>query len=262
MRVFKKNQLTAVIAVIILLIFFHFIGLLPILKNSLVNLFTPVQKVFFNWGSALAGLGDYNQLAEENESLRREISRLGVDYVKLSALTEENSYLKAELGFLESESFDYVLASVAGLEPFNDEVVIINQGLEAGLAEGQAVTLHQGVIVGKIIRVEASRAFVQLLTDRGSQLAVSLENNSETSGLLKGNVANNLLIDLIPQDKEIAEGDLVITSGLEEKIPRGLLVGRVGQVDQVVGQIFKQAKINPLVSYHNFNLVTVIKGRN
>ena len=67
-----------------------------------------------------------------------------------------------------------------------------------------------------------------------------------------------MLLDLIPQDQEINIGDLVITSGLENNIPRGLLIGEVVEVISQVGQIFKQAKIIPPFNYQNLQTLTLI----
>jgi rod shape-determining protein MreC len=251
----KRNRFVTVVVVAILLIFFHYAGVTAWLGQRLL----PAGGKTFQWGRSLAGFLNYRSLVEENRLLKEEVAKLSIDYLKLASLAAENDYLKKELAFVAKSAYRHQLAKVIGRTPLNEQVLIIDQGSGAGLAVGQPVTVNQGVIVGRLVKVEEQRSYLQLLTDTNSQLAVAVGNFSGTSGLLKGQAGNSLLLDLIPQDQELKVDDLVITSGLEEKIPRGLLVGRLSQINQVVGQIFKQARVNPLFNYQNLQIVDVIK---
>ncbi len=253
----KKMILGAVVAM--LLIFFHWFGWLTAPEQTLRKFFLPAQSRFYQWGRELNRLVNYRVLIKENERLKEEAAKLSLDYLKLHSLLVENEYLRKELNFLQSQEFSYQLAAVVGALPLNDQILVINQGAAAGLSEGLPATFNQGVIVGKIIKVEADRAYVALLTDVKSQLAVMIGEQASSNGLLKGQAGNSLLVDLIPQDQDIKTDDLVTTSGLEEKIPRGLLVGRVKQVDNIIGQIFKQARISPPFSYQNLPILSIIK---
>ncbi|MCX6785543.1 MAG: rod shape-determining protein MreC [Candidatus Komeilibacteria bacterium] len=251
----KRNRLVTVVVVAILLIFFHYAGITGWLGQRL----TPLGGTTYRWGKALAGFFNYQELVKENGLLKEEAAKLSIDYLKLAAISAENDYLKKELAFVSTSRYQYQLANVVGRLPLNEQILIIDQGSSAGLAVGQPVTVNQGVIVGRLIKVEETRSSLQLLTDTNSQLAVTAGDFKGTNGLLKGQAGNSLLLDLIPQDQELKIDDLVITSGLEEKIPRGLLVGRISQINQLVGQIFKQARVNPLFNYQNLQIVDVIK---
>ena len=167
--------------------------------------------------------------------------------------------MRRELNFIQEKHFNYEVADIIGRQAYNDQILILAKGSADGLKVGQAITVDQGIIVGKILSTEDHRAYAALLTEVRSQLAVSLESLSGTNGLLLGRVGSSLLMDLIPQDKTVAKDNLVITSGLEEGIPRGLLVGRISQVDSLVGEVFKQARVEPSVNYAILQTVTVIK---
>ncbi|NCQ16170.1 rod shape-determining protein MreC, partial [Candidatus Falkowbacteria bacterium] len=52
--------------------------------------------------------------------------------------------------------------------------------------------------------------------------------------------------------------DLVATSGLEENIKRGLVVGRVAQVAKENNQVWQSAVIEPLLSLDNLTLVAIL----
>lgn len=259
MKKSRKNIFLIIIVVIILLIFFHSLGFLVVFENYLVKLITPLQAKFYQWGLGFTSFANYRSLVEENSRLREEITKLNIDFIKLASLEAENEYLKKELDFLREKDYHYKLAKVIGHLPFNEQVLIINQGADANLKAGFAATVNQGVIVGKLIKIEKDRSFVELLTNTKSQLAVTLSHLTGTNGLLKGRAGNSLLIDLIPFNKEVQVDDLVITSGLEE-VPRGLLVGKINQVESVAGQIFKQARVTPSLNYQNLQILTIIKS--
>src|SRR3989344_6531340 len=256
----KKGYFLIVIIAIGLIIFFHSLGILNPVERILLKAVGPLQATFYNLGIGFTSFRNYRALVEENQRLKNEVSRLAVDYINLTSLEAENEYLKNELNFFQSNQYGYELARVVGSQPFNEQILIIDKGSAVGLTEGLPATVNQGVIVGKIIAVESDRSYVELLTDIDSELAVSLSHLTGTNGMLIGRVGNSLLMDLIPQDKEVREEDIVITSGLEEKIPRGLYVGRVNQVESLVGQVFKRARVSPVVNYRGLPTLSIIKS--
>ncbi len=260
MRKPKKGYFLIALVVIVLLIFFHSVGWLGTVEKGVISFISPLQSTFYKWGIGFTSFRNYRLIMDENEKLRIEISRLGVDYIKLSNLEAENDFLRKELNFLKEKDFTFEIASVIGRQPYNDQIIIINKGTNDGLEVGLAATVNQGVIVGKIMEAEPDRAYVELLTNIESQLAVSLSHLTGTNGLLIGRVGNSLLVDLIPQDKDIQEDDIVITSGLEEKIPRALLIGRINEVESLVGQIFKRARVSPAINYQGLQTLSIIKS--
>ncbi|HLD27620.1 MAG TPA: rod shape-determining protein MreC [Patescibacteria group bacterium] len=255
----RNKKPTVVILVVVLLIFFSWLGFLDKPYQWFNGFLGPLERFFYKSGLSLISFKNYQLLNEENQKLRTEIAKLSLDYVKFSNLESENLYLRGELDFLKSKGYDYELVNVVASQPFNDKILIIDKGSNSGLAVGQAAAVHQGIIVGKVIKVEADRAWVELLNDTASQLAVSLGQSIGTNGLLVGRAGNSLVIDFIPQDKDLKVGDLVITSGLEEKIPRGLSVGSISHVASVVGEVFKQARVEPIINYESLQNFTIIK---
>jgi len=199
-------------------------------------------------GRPFTSFKNYKDIIDENSQLKKEVARLVIDYVRLNNLESENSYLRRELNFIQEKHFNYEVADIIGRQAYNDQILILAKGSADGLKVGQAITVDQGIIVGKILSTEDHRAYAALLTEVRSQLAVSLESLSGTNGLLLGRVGSSLLMDLIPQDKTVAKDNLVITSGLEEGIPRGLLVGRISQVDSLATRRFSGSSLGLALS--------------
>ena len=255
---YTKKPLRLALAAIIALIFFHYLGVLGLLEQGLMKIFLPAQKSFYRFGQSLGQISQLEAIIKENSKLQEEIAKLSIDYVKLASLEAENKYLRSELDYLNAHDYSYQMANIVSRLPFNDQVIMLDKGRTEGLVEGLAVTLNQGIIVGKVLKVEENQAYVALLTDAQSSLAVSFGSQSGTAGLVEGRAGLNLVMDYIPQNQDIAPNEAVVTSGLEELIPQGLLVGWVGEVNSQVGQIFKQAKIIPPFNYQNLQTVTVI----
>ena len=62
----------------------------------------------------------------------------------------------------------------------------------------------------------------------------------------------------IPQNQEISSGDLVVTSGLEGKIPKNLLIAKVESVEAVESEIFKTAILRPIIPLSTLSDVVII----
>jgi len=63
---------------------------------------------------------------------------------------------------------------------------------------------------------------------------------------------------LIPPEVELKKNDLIITAGLEDNLPAGIVIGRVETVEKPVNTFFQEAIILPLQSFDQINFVKVI----
>lgn len=254
----KKSYffLFAVVMIICVVVYQrHFFSVFDKIWTSAVM---PVEIWLYQNGQSIKKIGQLRQILEENDYLKSEISKLSLDYIKLASLETENEYLKKELDFLQTNKYKYQLADVVSQQLYNSHAVFINKGSKQGIRENLPVTVAQGVVVGKIVSVTEERSEVLLLTDVNSELAVTLSQSPGTSGVVAGQAGGSLTMEFIPNNLEIKTGDLVVTSGLEENIPRGLLVGRVSDVENIIGEIFKHAKVVPPFDYSNIQSFTVI----
>ena len=71
----------------------------------------------------------------------------------------------------------------------------------------------------------------------------------EASGVVKGKGGLGLYLDKIEKEKEIFEGDLLVTSALGGFFPKDLLVGKIISIKRSDIEPFQTAEIVP-----NFNL--------
>ncbi|MGC9049209.1 MAG: rod shape-determining protein MreC [Patescibacteria group bacterium] len=205
-------------------------------------------------------------LLQENKNLENKILQLQAENISLKTQFQENVFLKKQLKFLNRQRYNFVLANIIGqkLEAgFN--WYIIDRGTKDNLRPGLAVMVDDGYLVGKILRAEENYSyFVPILNNHFSTSVDFLPKNIEristakvTSGLVQGKYDLILEADLIPVDKDIAVGDYLITSGLENEIPRGLIIGEVESIEKKIDTPFQKAIVKPLISPADLRIVVI-----
>ena len=112
-------------------------------------------------------------------------------------------------------------------------------------------------LVGRVDAVIAEAARVQLISDSGSEVNITLPS-SNTEAILVGSMSGDMYLDMIPQDAAIQLGDVVLTSGLGGGYPANLLVGQVISVRTLDYELFQQATIQPTVDFSSLQFVLVI----
>jgi rod shape-determining protein MreC len=201
---------------------------------------------------------DVVRLAQQNEQLEAEVSRLQAQIIELQQENSELEVLSALLDFARSHSEnEYITAAVIGrdISPFL-HYVIINRGSDDGLRRGMPVVSSQG-LVGRVAAVTADGARVQLITDPDTAINVRIQP-SGSEGLLEGSITGDITIGAIPQDANINNGDLVLTSGLGGNYPPDMLIGQISGVRQRPVELFQTASVEPVVDFSQLEIVLVI----
>lgn len=198
-------------------------------------------------------------LVGENLRLQSLVQTLLVDTSKLELLKEENRALREQLEFQKEITENTLSAHIIGTDTrIYHNTLMIDKGSLDGVQNGLPVIVDQGIIIGKIVDVKESLATILLLTDNKSKLAVTSLNRDRTIGMVEGELGISLQMNLIPQSEEINIHDIIVTSGLESGIPRGLVVGTVREVITTSNELFISAKIEIPVHYYKSTIVTVI----
>jgi rod shape-determining protein MreC len=252
------KKVISIAVLIVLAIVFSFRGLV----SSVVE---PVAVPLVQFGSWMSShilfWQDANLItAKELRVLHDRIDALAVDGAQIEALIDENETLKAQVGFIERTEFVHVTASILS-KNISSTVnrFIINVGLNDGVSLGSAVVADGGIFVGKVTDISARSATVTGLTDPVSAVAVSLLNDRRTIGVAGGTLGDLLEIKFIPVDEIVKTHDLVVTSGLEESVPSGLLIGIVNTVEHDVGVPFQTAVVEPLIDIRRvFNVLVLL----
>lgn len=251
---------------IFLIFIFHFIGLLRPLESVLLRATSPINQYFHRLSTNIYNRSDLDSLDKATEELNRikaQLARATVDEAQMELLVEENTKLRQQLNFVSNNDYRTLSTNIVSRQNlFNgtDRVqdIILDKGLEDGVIPGLGVVDEQGVIIGKIVESKGYSARACLTVAPACNLAVGILNEDRTLGLSDGDLGLTIKLDYVPQLEQINQGDIVITSGLGDNIPRGLVVGRVTQVNKQSNEIWQDVSIESLASIYNLTVVSVI----
>jgi len=181
---------------------------------------------------------------------------------QLKLLLDENETLKQQLGFKEKNKRNSILATVIGnnLEG-TEKTIIIDRGEKEGIKIGDPAIVDEGILVGEVVKVENDISIVRLLSDNQSKIAATIINKEKSLGVVEGGYGLSVKMNFIPRNEAVQIGDLVVTSGLEENIPRGLLIGKVAAIENEAYQPFQQAVLTPSSDYDRFVYLSIILSK-
>jgi rod shape-determining protein MreC len=269
LKVKTKNNIFMFVAVIGLLIFLHFLRILAPIERAITYFITPTAEKIYSVGTDLRTVvneqTDKRDLLSVVKNLEVKLNQLTIENSQLKTIGEENEKLRQQLKFFAKSNVNYTLANVISRGALDDsldqgQAIIIDKGKRDGFFAGLGVLNSQGVIVGKIMEVKENISKVCLVTNKGCKLAASIQgqNDQRTSGVVEGDLGLTIKMDFIPQTEKIKVDDIVITSGLENDIPEGLVIGKIIQVDSNSNEIWQKATVESLMDLGNLTIVSII----
>ncbi len=191
-----------------------------------------------------------------NILLREENRRLQGELTDLEEVRLTNARLRKLLDFGETSGLSGVAARVIGVDASHlFRTVLIDKGLEHGLREGLPVVVAEGV-VGQIVKCAPRQSRVLLITDASSS-AAALVQRSRSRATCRGR-GDVLVLDFALSRDDIAVGDAVITSGTGGVYPKGLMLGRVSQVEVGSYGLFQRVNVTPSVDFSRLEELLVL----
>lgn len=198
-------------------------------------------------------------LIEENEALRQQLLFAQRELQLLASLTSENTLLRE----LEAAS-EAVQGQVDTAEIINvssdpgSRRVLINRGSHDGVEQGQAVLDAHG-LMGQVSDVLPFTSWVLLIVDPRHGTPVQVNRNGERA-IARGNRdMTGLDLEYVPDTADIRPGDLLVTSGLGQRFPKGYPVAEVTEVHHDPGQPFAVVRARPLAQIDRTRHVMLVK---
>jgi rod shape-determining protein MreC len=228
-------------------------------RNTLYGL--PVMREGFFWvqGAAKAPFifsarifNNYVNLVgtkKENAALKKKLAEITSQKMALSNIRNENDRLRKMLGLKQAWPDVQLLGAdiIAQDISLMYKTVILDKGSKSGFYIDMPVIQPLG-LMGRVISISADTSQVLLITDVSSAVP-SVVENSRINGIIKGLGNGKLSFDYVRSDEEIKPGDMVITSGLLEIFPKGLLIGTVRSIKRLEHEMFAEIIVEPLVRF-------------
>ncbi|WP_233146905.1 rod shape-determining protein MreC [Paenibacillus selenitireducens] len=244
-------------------------------EKMLNDTFGFAQNMIYKPAGFIAGLfediSNLNHIYEENEQLKIAVSHYIRDKANYNFIAAENERLQKALNFTEQQKkmykYDYKIAQVVSVnqDPYN-YTITINIGEKNGVKKNQAVTSVDGM-VGVISQVSPLTSTVQLLTgldernpNSNAIAATAIGKENKSFGLIESYNAQEgtYLMTKIDENDPLAVGDTIISSGIGEAFPRGIVIGTVLSTQVGDFGLTHTATIKPAVNFDNWKELFVV----
>jgi rod shape-determining protein MreC len=230
--------------------------------STLQSVTQPVASMF-EWlvlGTTdfVRGVASSRALMEENRRLRDSLVAARLYTEQMDRLENDLDHLRRLQGIGNRPGVDSIAARITGFYPYENRITI-DIGAKNGIHAGMPVVCADG-LVGIVQTVEASRSQALMLTSKSVQIgAMALGHNPPPAGLIEGVNSSSLTLNLLDPKAPITIGDTIVTSGFGERIPRGLVIGKVIQIEDDAQYGKRTAQIDPAVSIGSIQEVKVLR---
>jgi rod shape-determining protein MreC len=218
-------------------------------------------------GDFFSGLVHLPSLENENQRLRRELAAARADVAAGTDKESQLAQLSDLLGLKESLAPASVPAVVIanGLSNFR-YTITINKGSVDGVAIDQPVVTgseQAPILVGRVTRVSAISAEVELIIDRNSAVAGRLSISHET-GQVQGQGEGDLRMSLVTPGTTVEGDETVVTQGYEVNgqkglYPPGLVIGQVSRVIPGTNGLQEFVTVRPAIDFSALEFVLVLQ---
>jgi rod shape-determining protein MreC len=235
------------------------------LDQAIVKLSEPVQEGAAWLARGISNLwGDYVYLVDvkaDNKRLVFENARLEERVRRLEAQESENRRLRRLLGLRESMPGDVVSAQVIGKD-VSEFFRVVRLSLDRGGRDvkKEMPVVGLGGVVGIVQRVAGDTVDVKLVADPESAVDVVVERTG-TRGIVRGTgdlTKYALRVEYTQRTDEVDVGDLLVTSGVGRRFPRGLPVARVTRVIKRDFGIYQEVEAEPTVDFSRLEEALVL----
>lgn len=228
----------------------------------LIEVVAPVQKFIKNSENFTEELWnkyfDLINTHEENKRLKAQIDRLMMENSQYREMLATQKRLQKLLSFKNNTKLPEVAAQVIGRDPTGwFRSIIVDKGENSGIKPNMPVVQAEGV-VGQVVSISYNYSKVLLLIDQNSAVDCIIQR-SRDSGIVKGLTSKVCTMDYVLKTSDVRVGDTVITSGMDRVFPKGIPVGKVIEVKDKPGELFKDVKVKPSVDFSKLEEVLILK---
>ena len=199
-------------------------------KSASIEIFQKPREYFIDLSDGVYSFLNQKHLLRENQSLKEKLTNHSTqaDYNRIKS---ENEELKKALSLSKNNPRKYVAARVVAISCGPNFFITLDRGANHGVSVGNVVVFGNA-LAGKISEVYPTHSVFLPITAEGNTTGVADKNN--TAGIVSGSMAlakKNMCNLSFFSETEVTAGDEIITSGLSDIYPAGLLVGKIHSID-------------------------------
>lgn len=236
---------------------FLFSSFIPAVRPLALNILQSPLSLARVINREIGGIIFYHRNMVESERLRNQVDFLRQKINALSQVYQENRRLNNLLSLKQKSPHKVIPARVIARSPDSwSSAIVIDKGSSSGIRQGLVAITYLG-LVGRVIETSTSSSKVMLIND--SSLSISaIAQRSRQEGLISGTLGSSLIMRYLPKDADIKVSDTIITSGLTDNFPKGLLIGTVTDVGEEFSGLSRYAIVKPAANLSNVEEVLII----
>ena len=253
---FRQSNITSIKLILFLVfsIFFLVLDKELVLSNKVrentSHLISPIYKIaevpVTVYSKIVTHIESKNSLIKKNDSLEKKVFIQSGIIQKIPSLKEENKRLKKLLNSSDSTMSSKILIAElikVNLSPFSNKI-ILDKGRKNNIFTGQIVIDSMGVI-GQISEVNKDFSVATLITDPGHAL-LAVNARTDKRIVISGTGDNRFLkAKFISLNEDVMEGDILITSGLDNIFPEGYMIGQISKINKNLQEDFLDVNVTP-----------------
>jgi rod shape-determining protein MreC len=268
MSFFKRYQtiITALVLLFISLVVFSLTLKSPksemvIFRKIVLETIAPVEWAVNSAFEYVGGLWERYiflvGLEKENRVLTARLSALKKELNSYREINLEYERLRKYIGLEKDIDYPTIAAKVVGRNrPSVFKTILINRGTKDGVSIDCPVVAAEG-IAGRVIEVSWNVSKVLLLVDYNSNIDALIQR-SRVQGILQGTREGECDLKYVQRSEEVKVGDVVVSSGLAGIFPKGLLLGRVRNVQKEKSGLFQRIEVSTEVDVTKLEEMLVI----
>lgn len=238
---------------------------MSVVDRTIMRVAAPLEYVSAALARGISSLfGDYVYLVDvkkDNDKLAYENARLRAEVRQLKSAEAENVRLRRLLNLRETISAETVSAVVIGKDTTEffrvAHVTLDNPGVQ--VKPGMPVLSFDGT-VGTVLRVAGDKVDVELTVDAGFGVDVVVERTG-ARGFVRGvgdRSRYGVRVEYVQRSDEVDVGDVLLTSGVGCRFPKGVPVARVNKVIKRDFGMYQTVEAAPTVDFSRLEEVLVV----
>lgn len=238
---------------------------MSVVDRTIMRVAAPLEYVSAALARGISSLfGDYVYLVDvkkDNDKLAYENARLRAEVRQLKSAEAENVRMRRLLNLRETISAETVSAVVIGKDTTEffrvAHVTLDNPGVQ--VKPGMPVLSFDGT-VGTVLRVAGDKVDVELTVDAGVGVDVVVERTG-ARGFVRGvgdRSRYGVRVEYVQRSDEVDVGDVLLTSGVGCRFPKGVPVARVNKVIKRDFGMYQTVEAEPTVDFSRLEEVLVV----
>ena len=181
----------------------------------------------------------------DNEQLKSENFRLKARSLRFEALESENGRLRQLLDSSAERGNRSVVADLLAVDanPAAHQIVI-DKGSRHHIYIGQPIADAHGIL-GQVVQVAPFSSTALLISDARHAMAVQVNRTGLRAIAVGAGSVTELFLSFVPTNADVQVGDLIVSSGLDNRFPAGYPVGLVTSVSLSPGDPFARIAVKP-----------------